>query len=39
MGFTEDSAAIIKEYPKKFLWPDLLKFFEGKTDADKYESI
>jgi hypothetical protein len=33
LGFTESASIIMKANPKKFLWPDLLKFFEGKPQS------
>jgi len=32
LRFSEESSKIIANYPKKFLWPELLEFFQGKTD-------
>jgi hypothetical protein len=32
LKFSKASALVIISSPKKFLWVDLLKFFEGKTD-------
>ena len=30
LSFSEQSARLIQSYPSKFLWLELLKFFEGK---------
>jgi hypothetical protein len=32
LKFSKAAALVIVSYPKKFLWADLLGFFEGKTD-------
>jgi len=32
-GFSESSSQIMRRYPSKFLWPELLKFFHGKPEC------
>lgn len=39
LKYSKDSAEIIATHPKKFLWIDLLKFFEGKTEKMVGECI
>ena len=39
LGFSEQSARFIQSHPSKFLWVELLKFFEGKPQTIVYDCV
>ena len=39
LGFSGDSASIMSINAKKFLWPELLEYFKGKTEENIQDLI